>query len=240
MKQIGRFFKWYWLLNKRLLKKVSFLLILCAVPVLVIALNVVASRPAGIVTVALAQTDPDEEISSAAIERLRSGTTIINFIESGGPEAAADAVKYGEADAAWIFSAEVDTALAGLANDPSSGLLKPAVTIIEREDTVALKLAREKLAAAISPYLGSVSMREYTRSLTAKDGNFAALSGLSDADLQEFYDAAFGDDQVFKFVYAGSGEPLCSAYAAVNFLHIYSPYTLSPAASSRPRIKFIF
>lgn len=205
MKKVAVFFKWYYLLNKRLFKKISFLLILCSIPILVVALGIASSDPGGIVDIVLAQTDPTDPVSSSVATSLTSNTGIIRFIEDVSPEEALNMVKYGEADGAWIFSSGVEDALAGFAEDPD-GQHACAVTVIEREDNVALRLAREKLTSALSYRLGYVMMRDYSRDLAKKDAIYAAMSGITDDELSEFYAAAFGNEDIFVFRYSGSGE----------------------------------
>ncbi len=150
---------WFLLLNKRLYKKATFLCMLLLIPVLVGAFQVAAQQPSGVVTVVLACREPQDALCAEIIEELRSETRIISFIEDS-PQNALTAVAAGKADAAWIFPED----MAGCIREFVSGDMESEgfIRVIERETTVVLGLARERLSGAVfekavrEAYLSSV------------------------------------------------------------------------------------
>ena len=60
----------YYLYNKRLFKKYSFLLILCMVPLLVGGIRLFAKEESGIATVVLCLTDGEDELAARAVGEL--------------------------------------------------------------------------------------------------------------------------------------------------------------------------
>ena len=196
---VRKLFRRFLLLNKRLFKKTSFVLILCAIPVLVAAVSAVASQRGGIVTVALAAEDPDDAIARAVIDDLTSDRdSIVRFITLDDASGARDKVAYGKADGAWVFSADMAAKIRAFTEDHTTS--GPCVTIIEREDTVALKLAREKLSGVMSDYFSRELMRDYSRR------NVPQMSGYSDEEFEEFFSSAFNSGEIFEFSYLERGE----------------------------------
>lgn len=183
--------RWY-LLNKRLFKKPVFVLILCIVPILILALNVVTAHSDGFVKIAVAQEDPDDPLAARLTSVLGdSSDEIIRFTLCATPQEALDRVRYGEAGAAWIFRADLLTSIGNLIDN---GVDKTCVRVVEREDTVALRLAREKLSSVLmSESCFELMLREY--------GERVSESYDRDA-MRVHYNAAVGNGEIFEFRYA--------------------------------------
>ena len=185
--------RWY-LLNKRLLKKPVFIMILCAVPVLIAALNAVTSHTEGFVKIALAAEDPADPSVTRMIDELCESSGIVHCARCTGTEEAEDRVRYGEVDGAWIFCDDI----LGRIDRFVSGDKSPAcIRIIEREDTIALKLAREKLAATLSSDTSfSILKQAYAKKVSPNyDGT----------KLRRYFDSVINSGELFEFRYA-SGE----------------------------------
>lgn len=143
MKSVKRFFLWFVLLNKRLLKKISFLLILCSIPLLVIAVNLMSKQEGGILNVVVCTEDSGDVLAQKIIDSLLSDEDIINYMEAESTDEACKLVQSGKADAAWIFpegfQEEVDAFL-------KKGYLEEGIIrVVEKEDNVMLHLSREVL-----------------------------------------------------------------------------------------------
>ena len=137
---------WFAFLTKRLYKKVTFICILLLIPLVVVAFDHAAQSETGIVTVLLACQDPQDTTAQAVIEDLTNEPGVILFRQCDA-ESAREQVLAGEADTAWIFPKDMEKKL--VAFSLSGGVGDGVVQIIERESTVAVRLAREKLSAAI-------------------------------------------------------------------------------------------
>ena len=189
----------YVLLNKRLFRKISFIVILCAVPLLILALEAISSMHGGIVTVALVAKDASDPVAREVIDGLVSDPdSVVRFTVCETADQAADKVRFGKADGAWIFENGLTDKIADFASDPDSA--EPCVRIVEREDTVALKLAREKLSGLFSGYFSRALMQGYAKE------NFPEMADMTQAEFDGFFDRAFGTDDLFEFSYAERGE----------------------------------
>ena len=190
----------YYLLNKRLFRKLSFILILCAVPVMVAAMSIISEQHGGVVTVALAQTDPDDPISSEIVADLADDASgVERFVMCDSPDEAENMVRYGRTDGAWIFESGMEERINAFADDLQPG--HACVRVVEREETIALELSREKLSGIMSHYVSVALMRSFARD------NAAVLDSMSDEELNGFFDQAYGADDIFEFSYLESGEP---------------------------------
>lgn len=186
--------RWY-LLNKRLFKKAVFVVILCIVPFLILALNVMTAQSEGFVKIAIASEDPDDPVAARLSAMLAdTESEMMSFSVCDSPREAIDRVRYGEATGAWIFKSDLLNHIHELIN---GGTDKICVTVLEREETVALRLVRERLSAVLSSEsCFELMCREYGEHISA---DYDA------AELRRYYDEAVGTGEVFEFRYA-SGE----------------------------------
>ncbi|MGX8692749.1 MAG: hypothetical protein ACSW8E_03225 [Clostridia bacterium] len=160
MKQLRRFFLWFRLLMKRLLRRPAYLAVLLLAPLFALALALFSREESGVLRIALALEDPGDRAARAAVERLTEGESILLCFETEDEDEARTAVRRGKADAAWIFRADLEKKLDRFAQRGRAG----AVTIVEREDNVLLRLSREKLFAAIYPEVSFALFKDYLSS----------------------------------------------------------------------------
>ena len=191
VKKLRRFFLWYGLMTKRLLKKPSYLILLLAVPVLTAAMNLAAQKDVGLVTVALAGGENDA-VALRAKEELLHATGLLRCIGYDSAEEAMEAVKSAQADAAWIFREDAGEELRKLVTSSGS---RGAVLVVEREETVFLRLAREELASVLYPTASRMTFRDH----------LASLSGdrplPDDSVLEPYYRTLSEGQQVLVFTY---------------------------------------
>lgn len=192
MEKIRKAFMWFWLLSKRLYKKATFLVIMALIPILVFGYSMVADDESGIVTVALAKEDEDA-LAEQIIAELRQNSRLIRFIDCEAPEDAEALVIAGKADSAWIFPSNMQACIDRFVE---SGSERDAfVRVIERESTVPLMLAREKLGGILFKYSSETFYLSYARE------NAADLDSLSDEQLLGYYDGVNAADELFAFSY---------------------------------------
>lgn len=188
MKQLRRFFLWFWLLLKRLLRRPAYLAVLLLVPLFALALALFSRQESGVLRIALAMEDPDDRTARAAVDRLAEGESILLFTETEDEDAAREAVRRGKADAAWIFHADFEKKLDRFAQRGHAA----AVTVLEREDNVFLRLSREKLFAAIYPETSFALFRDYLASeLGAEE--------LDRATLRRYYAGGPMTEEILRF-----------------------------------------
>lgn len=189
----------YLIFNKRLFKKISFLVILLLVPLLVFAMYTVSTKEeSGVMTVSLAMQNPADPLAKEVTDSLLDSSPLIRFISCETPADALTLVENGTADAAWIFPDDMQEKLDRFARGFHSR--NAFVKVIERENNVLLLLSHEKLSATLYPYLSFSLYKDFFRD------HVITLSELSDDALRAYYDAieAEGDD-IFRFSYI-SGE----------------------------------
>ncbi len=169
--------KWFWMLNKRLYKKLTFLILLLCIPVCVIGFGYVSKEDSGFVNVVLVQIDEANAISSEVIEDFLNDESLIHFWEVNTLQEAVEAVQTGSADAAWIFPDDMEK----------------QVRVVEREETLFLRLAREMLSAALYPYCAKAHYLNYIRE------NVSELASLSDEELLRYFEEVPVSEELFAF-----------------------------------------
>ena len=71
MKKIKRYLLWFFLLEKRLFRKVGFILVLASVPLLVLVISLISSRAEGAIEVVLFAEEPEQFGDDPVRRRLR-------------------------------------------------------------------------------------------------------------------------------------------------------------------------
>ena len=193
MKSIKRLWTWYYLLNKRVLKKYSFLLILLLIPLLVKGMQLIAEQESGMLKIVLCQENPSEESSFEMIDALMQDKGILRYIKMESASEAEAEVRAGRADAAWIFAEDMGERIKAYVSGETKK--KSLITVIEREDNVALQLSREKLYSAVYPRLSYEIYQNYVKGI---DG----LEHLTKEQLFEAYERMKVEGSLFQFAYA--------------------------------------
>lgn len=151
---------WYVLLNKRLFKKWSFLLILAMVPLLVAGMRLGAQQESGIVTIALHLRNPRDELSMQVAAQLQEIDNVLRYVTCEREEDAREMVESLQADAAWIFPENLADCLQSAA---AHKLTEPVVTVVEREDNIPLIFSREILSSALYPSFSYAVYEDFVR-----------------------------------------------------------------------------
>lgn len=198
---------WLGMLSKRLLKKPGFVAILLLIPLLTVFYASAASQSSGVLTVALAAENPADPMARQVISDLSASEDLINFAVMT-PSEARQAVAAGKADGAWILPRDMAEAVDGFLKDPSVG--SAFVTVYQREDSVPLALAREKLNARLYECL---SLRWFLQSIRR---DAPELAGWTDEEILAYREAVEIPGELFAL----SGETLA---ASQNVHYLLSP-----------------
>lgn len=182
--------QWVWLLNKRLLKRPVFLIILLLIPALVLGYGSVANEQSGMLTVVLAQ-EGDDPLATQVMEDLKESSQLIAFKILPSPEAAVEQVRLGKADSAWIFPDELAEKAEIFAADPGEN--NAFVRVVEREDNVMLMLAREKLSGQLYELCARTVYMNFVRS------HIPEMENASDEELLELYEKTDITTELFNF-----------------------------------------
>ena len=108
MKNIKRILFWYYILNKRMLKKISYLVILLLIPLLTFMITTSSHGESGFLTIALAAEEPDDPTAQRIIDRIDNDSQVIQYIHCDSVEDAESSVKTGKANFAWIINENID------------------------------------------------------------------------------------------------------------------------------------
>lgn len=192
-----RIFTWYLLLNKRLLHKWSFILIVLMAPVIVLCITAMSAGEKGIYSILLYSED-DSVIFSDIVDRLTGSESVIKYEQILSEEDGYARIRNGNADALWIFDSDINAKLEQSASDVS---VKPVVTVVERESSTTQMIAREKLYGVLYPYYNYEIYREYVRDELEK-GNT-----VSEEQLKKYYDEEKIAGNLFRRIYS-SGESM--------------------------------
>ena len=183
-------FLWLWMLTKRLYKKATFVVILVLIPVLVMGYGLTTREDSGMLAVALARQDKDPTALSL-LASLDESSQLLRFVDCDSPEQAEDLVRTGKADTAWILHSDLGEKIARFAQSPTER--NAFITVLVREDSIAQRLAREKLSGAAFSLCARVVYLDYIRE------NVPDLETVSQEELLEYYENTFVSGDLFTF-----------------------------------------
>ncbi len=192
--------RWLLLLTKRLYKTPMFLLLLALLVVITLLYSTAARQDSGMVTIALAAEDPGEPLASHVTKMLTSEGSLLHFIPCGTVEEAQKLVTTGKADGAWLFPADMTQKLSAFLVDFET----PIVTVVQRQENTALRLAREVLNGAIYRCCAQPVYLNYIREYAP------GLDAVSEEQLLGYFNQINGNENLFQFTTAGgsvSAEP---------------------------------
>ena len=186
-----RFFLWQFMINKRLLHKRIFVLLLVLVPLLVWGMSRISEEDSGILTILISMEDAEDEIAGQVVEAVLQDDSIL-YYEVVEPKQAYQQVAAGQADCAWIFREDFQEKLIStFAKDE----VEAPVYVVAQEDTVALQLARTKLYAFVYPQLASLICEHFM------ENEIPGVDNLSAKDLQDYYEKYQVQDSLFQMIY---------------------------------------
>lgn len=207
MKKLQKSLFWFYLTCKRLVKKAGFLLLLCSIPVMVLAMGLVAKEESGMLNIVLYQENETDELSSKLVEDLLTEKSVLQYQQVFSEEEACAMVEDGKADAAWIFPDDMQEKL----EEYIAGAYDRAfICIVVREDNVALQLSREKLYGALYSYFPYAVYENYVR-------NELGGTELPEEELRAYYESARVEGELFQLTFL-SGEINDANQAEDNYL----------------------
>lgn len=185
---------YYGLLSKRFLKKLSFVLLLCAVPVLALCLRNVSEQDSGMLKIALCMEDPEDETVRKLVEELTNADSVMKCFLAEGEDAARKMVMSGEVDAAWIFQRGFTGRIKEMIANGMKG--DGPILVVEQEDNVVLQLARIKLFGVIYPSLSYALFQDFVQSDLGVE--------VTEEELRTYYEAYGEEKDLFRFATAGA------------------------------------
>ena len=186
-----KWFKWLLMLNKRLYKKPVFIIILAIIPIAVGAFSYAAKGESGFVNIALACEDNNDSVSGEIVKKLLDEKSLIHFSFYEPPDKAISSMYDGNNDAVWIFPSGMQEKIGEFSKAISN--YEAVVRVVEREEKITLRLAREKLSAAIYKYCARAYYMDFAKA------NTALTEKLSENELYSYYDNLNITEQLFEF-----------------------------------------
>ena len=190
MKILQKILIWLIMLSKRLYKKPTFLVILVLIPVLVLGYTAISGGQSGMLTIGLAWEEEDP-VTTQVVQALTEENALLSLQIIGDPGAAEELLRAGKLDAVWIFPGKMERRIEEFAQKPISA--QAFIRVVEREDSVALMLSREKLNGAVYPYVAQQVYVQFLRELAPE------LDHLSDEELLSYYHATDLDHDLFTY-----------------------------------------
>ena len=178
MKRIRKYLVWYFMFSKRLMHKLSFIILILLIPALVPLANSAMSDESGVLKIALCN-EHSGVTASEIINSLMDDDGIILFTTCNSSGEATEKVRRREIDAAWIFPSDFDEKLDSFTSKTSS---EPFIEIIERESTVPLQLSHEILYGAV---FENVSYSLYKNFVYT---NLVSENTVSESEVKRYYD----------------------------------------------------
>lgn len=194
MRGIRRTILYYGLLSKRFLKKLSFVLLLFAVPVLALCLRNVSEQNSGMLKIALCMEDPEDEAVRKLAEELIDADSVMKCFLVEGEDAARKMVMSGEVDAAWIFRSGFTGRIKEMIANNMKG--DGPILVVEQEDNVVLQLARIKLFGVIYSTLSYAMFQDFVHRDLGVD--------VAEGELRTYYEAYGEEKNLFQFATAGA------------------------------------
>ena len=187
--------KQLFLLNKRLYKKFTFILLLTLIPVVVLTLGFMAREDSGFVHVILTCEGENDTVDRMMTE-FENSSELILFERNNSVAESLDLLKYGKTDSVWIFPENIEEKLDVFARTRDAD--EYVVRIVERESSVVLRLVHEKLSGVLFKYISKNLYLNFSR-------NVPELDAISDEELFEYYDSFETKGSLFDYEYTNKG-----------------------------------
>lgn len=188
MTSLRKYYIWFYMLTKRLLKRWSFLLLIVLIPITVIVTMSAMKGESGVLHIVLCN-DGKEKLANDIINSILSRESIIRFSVSNSRDDAIKLVGNAKADAAWIFDDNFEKNLNKFAKGKK---LNPPVKIIEREASIPLNISKEVLFGAIYSETSYRLYHNYSEKNITKD------SGIPESDIKEAYDSIQNNENIIE------------------------------------------
>ncbi len=146
---------WLSKLNKRLYKKPSFVVMLVIIALLSAVLNLLSAEESNVLTIAVYSR---EESTTLALKELTKEGSLIKYEFYETEQEAEEAVTRFGRDAAWIFDRDIEVAA-----EEFITMGMPMVRTVQQSDNVFLRISREKLFAAMYPYVSKALYSDFTQ-----------------------------------------------------------------------------
>ncbi|MCR5722424.1 MAG: ABC transporter permease [Lachnospiraceae bacterium] len=176
------------LLNKRLYKQATYVILLMMIPIAVLAFSGAAKSGSQLMKIGIYAEDPDSESAKLLINEMASVREEISFTEYSSEDEAVKGVKSAKLDEAWVIPAGIDESFERLAKGKRP---KETIRLYAREQGVAHLFMQELLESKAFKVYAPDIFFAYTQD---NHGEFGGL----DEFKKTFYDKAPGNS-IFSY-----------------------------------------
>ena len=181
----------YLILQKRLLYRKSYLVMVFSVFLFVLVLRGVKLQDSSVLTVSIALEENADETARELYDNLVSADMVLMYEKYDTPKEAINAVISGKADEAWIIPADLAGLISGFAKDKK---VTSPIQVYGREHSVIQYILREILEAQLYRYIGEELFVNYSNE------NLGFVS--------EDFKSYIPKDEVFKMYEIGASEEM--------------------------------
>lgn len=180
------------LMQKRLFKKASFIIILLIIPLATLSVNEISKQQTGMLTVSVYAPKESDSAVKSALSSIESEHDLLRYVKYESKKEAVDSVKYGKSDVAWIFPSDLKSRIKDFVDGKKNA--KKTVTVIEREESAFEKLSKEILFGSLYPSLSKQIYFDFVY-------NEFELNGykLSKFEAESIYNTRSFEDNLIEF-----------------------------------------
>lgn len=202
MRQMKKALLWFGMLTKRLYKKPTFLAILILIPLLTIAYSIMTQDDSGIVKIALSGSD--DSLTVQVFDALKDRSQLVQYVTCRNAGEAEQLVRSGKVNEAWTFPENLAEHISAFVKSPDKK--NAFIRVLNRQDTVELKLSREVLSGILYQIMAKEIYVDYIRE------NFPQMADVPEDQLLEFYENADMADHLFSYDDTEGSNPGVSSY----------------------------
>lgn len=203
MRKMKKAVLFYCLLSKRFFKKLSFVLLLCAVPLVVLGFQGVASQDSGVLQILLYMEDPEDEAAGKIVEQLLQEESVIYYARAEKLEEAQEKLLSGEADVVVIFRSgfeeNMKRSLSTLNEPEDDEEAEKPLVVLQREENVLMQLFGMKLFATLYPSLSYSVYEDFLLQDLGLEGR------LSVEEIAEIYESSDDGGRLLRMDYQDAG-----------------------------------
>ena len=149
--------RWYIALFKRLLKRAEFIVMLLILPLLVFGIMLVSKQKKGLLDIGIVASASSNSDVRAVVNKLKNEKSVLDFEVYGDEQLAKESLKRGKLDIIWVLPDSLDD------------IGDKGIKVIQSKDSAINSITREKLYAALYPYIAHSEYIKYMKKIGVSD-----------------------------------------------------------------------
>lgn len=178
-------FVWFRLFNKRLFKKLSFLVLLFSIVLIAIFMKFSSNLDSGLISIAVCGKNVDKNV-----DLFQKNKGILHFTKVESESDGKKLLSVDKVQSVWVFDDDIEK---NLSESAALESIQPVVTVIEKQDTVFMKFSRELLFSRLFPIFSHKAYKYYVRNVVNLDEN-----AVSDETMESHYNRYLHSEPLIK------------------------------------------